>query len=249
MTHSADSERQFFDQVVAEQGDFNPFTDHGWAVLAQRFRELVAPPAGRHLDIGCGTGQSRRIYEGTFANYTGVDLSPVAIAAARAAHPNDEWVVADATQLPFPDSAFDVVTFSSVLHHIPDFSPAVREAFRVLRPGGRVFAYDPNVLHPAMALLRHPRSPLYLSAGVSPNERPLTPHALRRAFTEAGFVHIVQQGQSGLPYQHVAPRLLNAMLTVCNALDTAWQRVGLGHKFGMFVLTVATRPSVPKDAR
>jgi SAM-dependent methyltransferase len=243
MTDPADAERAFFDRFVGDRGDFNPFADRGWETLARRFREMAAPPPGAALvDVGCGTGRSRRVYAGAFGRYVGADLSPAAVAAARVAYPADEWVVADAAQLPFPDGTFDVVAFSSVLHHIPDFGPAVREGFRVLRPGGRAFAFDPNVLHPAMALLRHPRSPLYLSEGVSPNERPLTPAALRRAFEAAGFTAVRQRGQSALPYRQVAPRLLNATLALSNVADAAWQAVGLGRRFGMFTLTAADKP-------
>lgn len=246
MADPSDAERAYFDRFVGDRGDFNPFTDRGWDALARRFRELVAPPPGADLlDVGCGTGRSRRVYAGTFARYTGADLSPAAVAAARAAYPDDEWLVADAARLPFPDGAFDVVAFSSVLHHIPDFGPAVREGFRVLRPGGRAFAYDPNLFHPAIALFRHPRSPLYLAEGVSPNERPLPPGALRRAFAAAGFAGVRQRAMSGIPFRHVAPRRLNAALRAFNAADALWERAGLGRAFGTFVLTRGEKP--PED--
>ena len=204
---------------------------------------MVKPPPGVVLlDVGCGTGRSRQIYAGSFARYTGVDLSAAALAAARREFPADEWVEADACRLPFPDHQFDVVAFSSLLHHIPDFPVAVREGFRVLRPGGVAFAYDPNVRHPAMALFRHPRSPLYLKQGVSPNERPLRPSALRAAFEATGFVNIRQRCQSDIPYRKVAPKLLNAVLGLYNVADWVWERVGLGRVFGTFVITVAEKP-------
>ena len=204
---------------------------------------MAAPPPGAALlDLGCGTGQSRRVYDGTFARYTGADLSPAAIAAARAAFPADEWVVADACRLPFEDGRFDVVAFSSLLHHIPDFPAAVREGFRVLKPGGVPFAFDPNVFHPAMALFRHPRSPLYLSQGVSPNERPLRPTVLRSAFEAAGFGDVRQRCQSDIPYRKVAPRLLNAALSAYNVADWVWEAAGLGRWFGTFVITCGTKP-------
>jgi ubiquinone/menaquinone biosynthesis C-methylase UbiE len=235
---AADSERQFFDRLVGEEGEFNPFTDRGWRTLATRFREMADPPGGASLlDLGCGTGQSRRVYEGTFARYTGADLSPAAVEAAGIKFPDDTWVVADATRLPFPDGRFDVVAFSSLLHHIPDFPAAVREGNRVLKPGGVAFAFDPNVRHPAMALFRHPGSPCYLSQGVSPNERPLRPSVLRRAFLAAGFQDVRQRCQSDIPYRAVAPKLLNALLAAYNVADWIWERVGLGRWFGTFVLT------------
>jgi ubiquinone/menaquinone biosynthesis C-methylase UbiE len=243
-SESADRERSFFDRYVADHGDFNPFAPRGWQTLARRFREMAAPrPSDRLLDIGCGTGQSRAVYDGAVGSYTGVDLSPASVAAARAAFPRDEWQIADACALPFPDDSFDLVAFSSVLHHIPEFPRAVREAFRVLRPGGTAFAFDPNLLHPAMALFRHPASPGYIADGVSPNERPLLPPALATAFRRAGFRRVRQRGQSDIPYRRVAPKRLNAALSAYNLADWVWEQVGLGLVFGTFVLTCGRKPA------
>jgi SAM-dependent methyltransferase len=238
MSEATDRERAFFDRYVADHGDFNPFAPRGWLTLSRRFREMAAPrPTDRLLDIGCGTGHSQAVYDGSVGGYVGVDLSPASIAAARAAFPRDEWLVADACDLPFAKESFDVVAFSSVLHHIPDFPAAVREAYRVLRAGGVVFAFDPNLLHPAMALFRHPASPAYIPDGVSPNERPLMPPVLATAFRRAGFGHVRQRGQSDIPYRAVAPRRLNAALSAYNLADWVWERSGLGLVFGTFVLT------------
>ena len=55
-------------------------------------------------------------------------------------------VVGDMEALPFPDGAFDAALALACLHHIPDPAPALDEAFRVLRPGGRLFSLDPNSL-------------------------------------------------------------------------------------------------------
>lgn len=236
-------ERAYFDSVVAEQGDFNPFADRGWQALAQQFERSVRPSsAQRLLDVGCGTGQSRQLYERNALPYVGVDLCPAAIAAARERFPQSQWLVADARTLPFPEDSFDVVAFSSVLHHIPEMTAALHEARRVLRPGGQVFAFDPNLLHPAMALFRHPRSPLYLRQGVSPDERPLLPRALWRAFGDAGLVDIRQRCLSGIAYRAVAPRPINACLTAFNVADQLWQWLGAGRYFGTFVVSWAAKP-------
>jgi ubiquinone/menaquinone biosynthesis C-methylase UbiE len=194
----------------------------------------------RTLDVGCGSGASRQLYAGH--SYVGIDLSFEALGRARRAVARDGWTQGDACRLPYADSSFDVVAFSSVLHHIPDFAPALAEARRVLRPGGRVFAFDPNLLHPAMAILRCPRSPFYVAEGVSPNEAPLPPGRLRRAFEAAGFVEIRQRCQSAIAFREVAPRLVNALLSTFNAVDWVYEKVGLGRWFGTFVVTAARKP-------
>jgi ubiquinone/menaquinone biosynthesis C-methylase UbiE len=245
--HLADSrqrEREFFDQLTSEAGEFNPFMDRGWRRIEQRFCEMSKPARSNLelLDIGCGTGKSRQIYIGHVRRYLGIDLSSASIELARSHFPQDHWEVADACELPFDEGRFDVVAFSSVLHHIPNYPAALRQAFRVLKPGGSVFAFDPNLLHPAMALLRHPRSPLYSSKGVSPNECPLLPGELRKAFHAAEFEEIRQRCQSDIPYRQVAPKLANALLSLYNLADWCWEHSGFGRWFGTFVITAATKP-------
>jgi SAM-dependent methyltransferase len=74
----------------------------------------------------------------------GVDLTERAIRYASIRTPNSFLYVADAESLPFRSEAFDIVYSWGVLHHSPDTSVAVREIFRVLRPGGvaRVMIYS-----------------------------------------------------------------------------------------------------------
>lgn len=242
------TERAYFDEYVARNGAFNPFADRGWRTLRNRFVERIRPrPNESLLDVGCGTGMSRQIYRTSVGRYTGIDISPNAVATARAQFPNDHWYVGDACRLPFADQTFDLVVFSSVLHHIGDFTPAVREAYRVLKPGGRVFAYDPNLLSAPMLLFRWPKSPLYSSNGVSPNESPLMPGTLRRAFADAGFGDVLVRGQSDIPYRHVAPRLLNRLIEVFNLSDRCWETMGLGRWFGLFLITTAVKPALPSQ--
>jgi ubiquinone/menaquinone biosynthesis C-methylase UbiE len=242
---SAEKEGRYFDRLVEEAGDFNPFTDRGWETLARRFDAAVPATAPlRVLDVGCGTGQSQRIYgrsSGRGGYYAGLDLS---LSALRLAHRRfaGGWLQADALRLPVREGSFDVVAFSSVLHHVPDRRAALAEAVRVLRPGGWVFAFDPNLLHPAMLLVRHPRSPLYSPKGVSPDERPLLPRTLREDFAAAGLARIGQRCQSDLPYRAVAPRGLHALLPLYNRADWLWEKIGLGRWLGTFVVTWARRP-------
>jgi len=243
--HDSVAQRQaeYFDGLVVNQGTFNPFADSAWRRLADRFEEWVPPTAAMALlDVGCGTGASHAIYRGRATRYVGIDLSARSIEAAREREPNVEWQTADACALPFSDGTFDVVAFSSVLHHIPDFERAVREAARVVRPGGAIFAFDPNLLHPGMLLLRHPKSPLYMREGVTEDECPMLPSKLRRGFSAAGLAEIRQRAMSGLAYREVGPRAVNSALGLFNAVDWAWEAVGLGRLFGSFVLTFGRRP-------
>ena len=194
------------------------------------------------LDVGCGTGQSQRIYRDRAGLYVGVDLSLGALRLAQGRFDATGWMQADALRLPFAEGSFDVVAFSSVLHHIGDRGAALAEARRVLKPGGWVFAFDPNLLHPAMLLFRHPSSPLYSAEGVSPDEQPLLPKVLRQDFAANGFTAIGQRAQSDIPYRKVAPKGLDALLAAYNKADWAWEKIGLGRWFGTFVVTWGKKP-------
>ncbi len=239
---AAEREGSYFDALVEASGDFNPFTDRGWDTLARRFAAAIPGKDLRILDVGCGTGRSRRIYEKSATRYAGLDLSLGALRLARRRFPDAPWLQADALRLPYRAASHDVVAFSSVLHHVPDRGAALAEAFRVLRPGGWAFAFDPNLLHPAMLLFRHPKSPLYNPEGVSPDERPLLPGVLRDDFRSAGFTVIGQRCQSDLPYRAVAPQGMDRLLPLYNRADWLWEKIGLGRWFGTFVVTWGRKP-------
>jgi ubiquinone/menaquinone biosynthesis C-methylase UbiE len=120
--------------------------------LRERLVELARlAPGETVLDVGCGTGSlalaAKRVVGGSGA-VTGVDASPemIEIAAGKAAHGGTDvaFQTAAAERLPFPDASFDVVLATLMLHHLP--APVrrefVREAQRVLKPGGRMLAVD-----------------------------------------------------------------------------------------------------------
>ncbi len=95
----------------------------------------------RVLEIGCGNGADGVMFAEAGADYTGVDLTETAVAATRKHFAvmglTGEFHLANAEQLDFPDASFDVVYSYGVLHHTPDPARAIREVYRLLKPGGR----------------------------------------------------------------------------------------------------------------
>jgi SAM-dependent methyltransferase len=93
------------------------------------------------LDIGCGGGTSSAIFGYFGAHYIGLDHSPHAARYAlrhlRAVGGNGFTIQGNAESLPIRDESVDVVYSNGVLHHTPNFSTAMGEAYRVLRPGGK----------------------------------------------------------------------------------------------------------------
>ena len=138
-----------------------PFHDHptrrydfAWTRLAGR--------TGRHLDVGCNTGEFMGALESTTPlDAVGVDTDREVIATARAAGRavvrTDRW-----SRLPFPTDTFSSVTALDVLEHVRDEAELLHEIRRVMRPGGMLIATVPaahqfSFLDPDNAKLRIPR--------------------------------------------------------------------------------------------
>jgi ubiquinone/menaquinone biosynthesis C-methylase UbiE len=105
------------------------------------------------LDLGCGQGIDVVQYARAGARVTGIDLTPRHVELARqhtqALALEATIVEGDVERLPFPDASFDRVVSNGVLHHTPDMPAALREARRVLRPGGeaRIVVYNRRSYH------------------------------------------------------------------------------------------------------
>lgn len=114
--------------------------------LFEQWGDVVAGAAGigtgQHvLDVACGTGvlaaaAARRV--GHDGMVTGIDPGDDMIAVARHKHPGIDWQSGRAESLPFPDGSFDAVVSQFGFMFFEDQSGALREMWRVLRPGGRL---------------------------------------------------------------------------------------------------------------
>jgi SAM-dependent methyltransferase len=104
------------------------------------FFALVPAPGAATLEVGCGEGRVARDLVARGHRVTGLDASPTLLSAAAQADPASRYVEGPAEALPFEDGAFDLVVAYNSLMDVEDMPVAVREAARVLAPGGRLCA-------------------------------------------------------------------------------------------------------------
>lgn len=157
------SEQEHFERIFREKG-------HTWwgretpagrrrdEKKMELFRALTAPrPEEKLLEVGCGSGEFTRRLRNLGLEVWAFDLTFPCVAHAAGtleAEKGFRFFVADITRIPFPASSFDIVFGVSILHHVP-LEGAFSEIIRVIRPGGRFFFSEPNLLNPQIFLQKN----------------------------------------------------------------------------------------------
>ncbi len=134
-----------------------PFYDAVARFGRQRRRSIALldlRPGERVLLVGAGTGADLPLLP-SGVHVLATDLTPAMLARARPrARAGTELRVMDGQALDLPDAGFDAVILHLILAVIPDPAACLREAARVLRPGGRIAVFDkflPDAAHPGLA--------------------------------------------------------------------------------------------------
>jgi SAM-dependent methyltransferase len=247
-----EKEIRFFDRFESEHGEYDVLAESSYDRILGRFERTLRPrPAMTCVDLGCGTGAFTRRLQRFKLTLTGVDISPLSIERARMLG-GAEYVVGDICDCPLPADAYDLVVMSGVLHHLPDPGTrgrSLREAFRLLKPGGRFASYDPNAASPSMFLYRDPRSLFYSSDGKTENEVLLSRDEIASNLATAGFADIRASGLSGIAYRYVEGRIARQLLPLYNWIYeplirwSPFERV-----LGTFVVANARKPEAAVSA-
>jgi ubiquinone/menaquinone biosynthesis C-methylase UbiE len=117
-------------------------TRHADPYIASRLIRHLGAGLGRHLDIGCGSGNYTSALARAGLEFIGADVSATMLARAREKAPSIDWVQADAAALPFPSGCFAGALCVFAHHHFSDPGRSLAESFRILSPGARFVLFN-----------------------------------------------------------------------------------------------------------
>jgi len=139
--------RQMFDQIADGYDRRNRLfsfdRDAGWRRTAARLANLR--PGDLALDLCCGTGKLAHelvLYVRPGGRVIGIDFSPAMLDIGKRLEPDVEFVLGDASSLPYTDRSVAAITIGFGLRNLVDRDAGLKEMFRVLRPGGRLVVLE-----------------------------------------------------------------------------------------------------------
>jgi demethylmenaquinone methyltransferase/2-methoxy-6-polyprenyl-1,4-benzoquinol methylase len=129
-----------FDGVAAKYDLTNDVLSLGQARLWRKeaAKAVAARPGHKVLDLAAGTATSSLPYAATGAYVVPCDFSLGMLREGKKRNPWLPLTAGDATRLPFKDDVFDTVTISFGLRNVHDTDAALRELYRVTKPGGQI---------------------------------------------------------------------------------------------------------------
>lgn len=139
------------------------------------------------VELGCGTGEYTKRIGGQLPDgrFLGLDISPniIDIAKEKCNHlSNVSFKVASAYHTELPDRSVDIVCGFYALHHF-DFEAINKEVFRILKPGGLLVFYEPNILNPLVYIIKSSPT-LKKRVGDSPDEWAINPLTIGASFPQ-----------------------------------------------------------------
>lgn len=174
------SEKKFFNKHGRKFGNYKVFPDWEYRrIISHLFGERQGM---RVLSVGCGSGAFEKLILNQNNSVVGVDISDVLVRIALSQ--GIDAGIGDVRSLCFHDGSFDACFCGGVLHHVPnEIDIALEEIHRVLKLGGRLLVFEPNM---------NLRNKIFLPLGRlwgtrTQNERPFVLEKFEEKIIKAGF--------------------------------------------------------------
>jgi ubiquinone/menaquinone biosynthesis C-methylase UbiE len=172
------------------------------------------------LEVGCGVGYFTKEMIKTQAKVVAIDISPdlLNVAQEHIQGANVTFKIDNAYDLSFSAGAFDIIVGSSVLHHL-DVDQALKEFYRILRPGGAMFFTEPNMANPQIFLQKN--IPVFKKlAGDSPDETAFIRNQLRESYSK----HKINDVQIN-PFDFLHPLTPSMLIPLVEKIGSIFEQI------------------------
>lgn len=187
-------EEKFHDQWAQDQDGIPRQVDQAFeAITAPENRQIIGSMGEiknkRILDIGCGLGEASLYFARRGAVVVAADISAGMVNALVQIAMNEQLKITGHTgpfeMIDLRDEAFDIIYAANVLHHVKDKADFLKNINKFLKPGGKVYMWDPLTYNPLIWAYR-----LLARSVRTPTEKPLDRndlHLINKTFSNAKF--------------------------------------------------------------
>ena len=217
--------------------------------LVNKLLDFIPNKQGRILDVGCGLGATTRTLLRYYApaNVVGINIDEKQLTTARQNAPGCTFLLMDATSLKFDDASFENIICVEAAFRFNTMDDFFREAFRVLKPGGRLVLCD--------ILLDKPKTGVQTRLRILAGNYVADLESYRRRFEAVGFTQVqvvdateacwggFRRNMRRWPWQAWRKGQLSAREYIQAAISFRLTTVALGRAIRYYPLAMAVKPT------
>jgi len=209
-----------------------------WQRRAGMFISFLGNNKKNVLEIGCGTGLFTKELAKTDNKIIAIDISRELIEKAQKkllGLDNVLFKIENAYNTSFENNYFDFIVGSSALHHL-EVDAALKEFFRLLKPGGQLMFTEPNMLNPQIFLQKNIPF-LKKLAGDSPDETAFLKRPLVKKMSSSGFTDIIIN-----PFDFLHPAIPKPLIPLFEKMSFVFERLTILKEIAGSLLITAKKP-------